>query len=114
MSEKAVKQTSHHAQPQSGEYKLTRREGVVVSTKGSKTCIVAVTRRTFHKRYGKVLSRTKRYTVHDEKESSKVGENVYFYPTRPISKRKRWLLGGKFCSTSHTPLNTDKSILDED
>lgn len=101
-------------QLQSGEYKLIKRKGIIVSTKGLKTCIIAVIRRIFHKKYGKVLSKTKRYTVHDEKENSKVGENVYFYSTKPISKRKHWLLSKRSCFTSHTSLNINKSILDED
>lgn len=81
----------HNRRP-STRTSVTKKKGIVVSNKGSKTCIVAVKRRTFHKRYGKVLSKTKRYSVHDETQTSKVGDIVEFYPTRPISKRKRWIL----------------------
>jgi small subunit ribosomal protein S17 len=39
--------------------------GIVVSDKMQKACIVAVNDRIVHKRYGKVITRTKRYAVRD-------------------------------------------------
>jgi len=39
--------------------------GTVVSNKMDKTCIVAVNDRIIHKKYKKVITRTKRYAVHD-------------------------------------------------
>lgn len=68
------------------------KRGMVVSTKGSKTCIVAIKRRVFHKRYKKVLTVTKRVAVHDPYQSARLGEKVEIVSTRPISKRKRWCL----------------------
>jgi small subunit ribosomal protein S17 len=65
---------------------------MVVSTKGLKTCIVAVKRRVFHKRYGKVLTVTKRLAVHDPYQKAQLGQKVEICSTRPISKRKRWCL----------------------
>lgn len=66
--------------------------GIVVSNKMEKTCIVAVDDRTSHKRYKKVITRTKRYTVHDSESNSSVGDEVRIRETRPISKTKNWIL----------------------
>ena len=66
--------------------------GVVVSNKMSKTCIVAVNDRTMHKRYKKVITRTKRYAVHDSGFNVSIGDKVKIRETRPISKTKNWVL----------------------
>jgi|TARA_B110000977_G_C10819847_1_gene393746 small subunit ribosomal protein S17 len=66
--------------------------GIVVSNKMDKTCIVAVSDRTTHKRYKKVITRTKRYAVHDSEFNSAVGDEVKIRETRPISKSKNWVL----------------------
>ena len=41
--------------------------GIVVNDKMDKTKIVAVNDRVTHRRYGKVITKTKRYAVHDSK-----------------------------------------------
>lgn len=64
--------------------------GFVVSDKMDKTVVVAVKRRLFHSRYGKVISRTTKFKAHDEKNECKVGDKVKIIETRPISKFKRW------------------------
>ena len=66
--------------------------GIVVSNKMDKACIVAVSDRTTHKRYKKVITRTKRYAVHDSEFNSAVGDEVKIRETRPISKSKNWVL----------------------
>jgi small subunit ribosomal protein S17 len=68
------------------------RVGVVVSDCQEKTIIVEVTRRVPHKLYKKVIKRKKRYAVHDENNTAKVGDDVRIVETRPLSKRKRWRL----------------------
>ena len=50
--------------------------GIVVSDKMTKTRIVAVNDRVKHKRYGKVVTRTKRYAVHDSEINSVIGDKV--------------------------------------
>ena len=47
--------------------------GIVVSDKMIDTRIVAVSDRIIHKRYKKVVTRTKRYAVHDSEFNSKGG-----------------------------------------
>lgn len=64
--------------------------GIVVSDKMDKTIVVAVENRVVHQKYGKVLVRTKRYKVHDEENTCKVGDRVRIYETKPLSKTKRW------------------------
>lgn len=66
------------------------REGVVVSTKGDKTAVVAVTSRVRHPRYGKTVQRTTRVLAHDETNDVREGDRVRLSETRPLSKRKRW------------------------
>ena len=66
--------------------------GIVVSDKMTKTRIVAVSDRITHKRYGKVITRTKRYAVHDSISNSSIGDQVRIRETKPISKTKNWVL----------------------
>ena len=64
--------------------------GTVVSSKIDKTIVVSVTRRVKHKLYKKIISRTKKYHAHDEKNEFKVGDIVSIEESKPISKLKSW------------------------
>ena len=66
------------------------RKGVVVSKSGTKTVKVAVSYRERHPLYGKIVTRTKNYHVHDEDDNAKVGDTVTIMETRPLSATKRW------------------------
>ena len=66
--------------------------GIVVSDKMKDTRIVAVNDRIIHKRYKKVITRTKRYAVHDTSINASVGDKVRIRETKPISKTKNWVL----------------------
>jgi small subunit ribosomal protein S17 len=66
------------------------REGLVVSTAMDKTAVVAVVERVRHRRYAKIVQRTKRVHAHDEQNDVKVGDRVRVSETRPLSKTKRW------------------------
>lgn len=66
------------------------RTGKVVSDRMQKTVVVAVERLVRHPIYKKVLRKTKKYKVHDEKNECKVGDVVRIEETRPLSKEKRW------------------------
>ncbi len=68
------------------------RQGVVVSDVQDKTIVVKVQRRTTHPLYGKTLTQTKKYHVHDEANDANVGDTVRIIETRPLSKLKRWRL----------------------
>lgn len=62
-------------------------KGVIVSAKMQKTVVVAVSRYVKHPKYGKYLTRTKRYLAHDER-GHKEGETVEIREIRPMSKHK--------------------------
>lgn len=66
------------------------REGLVVSDKMDKTCVVAVESLVRHKLYGRTIRRTVRLKAHDEANECRVGDRVRLMETRPLSKDKRW------------------------
>ena len=66
------------------------RKGKVVSKMGVKSVVVEVTYREQHPVYGKVIIRRKKYHVHDEADTAKVGDEVVIMETRPLSATKRW------------------------
>ncbi len=69
-----------------------QRVGIVVSDAMNKTVVVSAERRITHPVYGKILRRSKKYYVHDEKNEAKKGDKVVVAETRPLSKTKRWRL----------------------
>lgn len=64
--------------------------GVVISDKSDKTIVVKVERVKMNSKYKKIYIVSKKYKVHDEKNSSKIGDKVSFVECRPISKDKKW------------------------
>ena len=68
-----------------------RLTGIVVSDKMQKTVVVEVSRSYRHRLYGKVVSDSNRFMAHDE-IGCKVGDQVTIVESRPISRRKRWVV----------------------
>jgi small subunit ribosomal protein S17 len=68
------------------------RIGRVTSNKMQKTITVAIDRKVKHPMYGKFMNKTKKLTVHDEKNECGIGDTVRVMETRPLSKNKRWRL----------------------
>jgi small subunit ribosomal protein S17 len=66
--------------------------GQVVSDKMNKTIVVQIERKVKHPVYGKYVKRSTKMYVHDEENSSRVGDVVRIQQTRPLSKTKRWKL----------------------
>jgi len=66
--------------------------GVVVSDKMDKTVKVAIERQIRHDVYGKIQRRTSTFLAHDETNEVKVGDRVAITETRPLSRRKRWVV----------------------
>jgi small subunit ribosomal protein S17 len=64
--------------------------GRVVSDKMDKTVTVLVERRVPHPMYGKVVTRSKKYHAHDEKNECHEGDLVEIEQSRPISRTKAW------------------------
>ena len=67
-------------------------EGIVVSDKMDKTISVQVDDRVKHGLYSKVMSRSRKFKVHDESNTAGVGDRVLIMETKPISATKRWRL----------------------
>lgn len=67
-------------------------EGVVVSDKMDRTVVVRVERLKQHPVYGKVLRASRRYLAHDEASQCRVGDRVRIRESRPLSRRKRWVV----------------------
>ncbi len=68
------------------------RQGVVVSAAGDKTIVVQIKERKPHPVYGKMMTTTKKFHAHDERNECGVGDTVEIMETRPLSKMKRWRL----------------------
>jgi small subunit ribosomal protein S17 len=67
-------------------------QGVAVKDARDKTVIVRVERRVMHPVYKKFVMRSKKYAAHDENNVFKAGDVVRIEESRPISKRKRWVV----------------------
>ncbi|MBI4444348.1 MAG: 30S ribosomal protein S17 [Acidobacteria bacterium] len=72
--------------------KRNTKVGHVVSNAMQKSIVVAVDRLVRHPMYGKTVRRTSKFMAHDEQNSCKVGDKVLIEETRPLSKRKRWIV----------------------
>ncbi|MGH7093879.1 MAG: 30S ribosomal protein S17 [Stellaceae bacterium] len=69
-------------------------QGVVVSDACDKTVIVRVDRRVMHPVYKKYVTRSKKYAAHDEENEFHAGDAVQIEESRPLSKRKHWIVMG--------------------
>lgn len=76
--------------------------GVVVKTAMKDTATVLVERYVMHPKYKKYLRRGKKYLVHDPGNSAKVGDKVTIRETRPISKRKHFVIAERVSSADVT------------
>ena len=65
--------------------------GTVVSDKMEKTVVVAIENRKRHPVYHKVVMSTRKVMAHDETGAA-VGALVRIVQSRPLSKRKRWVV----------------------
>ena len=71
--------------------KRRRLTGEVIKTKLEKTVTVRIDRSYRHPLYGKVIRTSKKYLVHDE-TGCQLGDLVRIVESRPISKKKRWVV----------------------
>lgn len=70
----------------------TQKVGKVVSDKMEKTVVVSVDSFRRHRLYHKRITTTNKFFAHDEREECKPGDIVRIEETRPLSKRKRWVV----------------------
>jgi small subunit ribosomal protein S17 len=66
--------------------------GTVVSRSGDKSIRIELTFKVKHPVYGKLVKRTTRLGVHDEKNEAGVGDLIEIIECRPMSKNKSWRL----------------------
>lgn len=69
--------------------KAPKHQGVVMSDKMDKTIVVKVDTLKAHPKYLKRYIQSKRYKVHDEENTFKVGDKVTFIECKPISRDKK-------------------------
>tara|TARA_Y100000817_G_C16670566_1_gene461340 strand:+ start:109 stop:339 length:231 start_codon:yes stop_codon:yes gene_type:complete len=65
-------------------------EGKVIRDKNDKTIVVLVKRKYVHPFFKKVISSSKKYHAHDEKNKFKTGDIVKIIESKPFSKKKKW------------------------
>lgn len=66
--------------------------GTVVSDKMDKTIVVEVQRTLMHPVYKKYIKRRKKYMAHDSENQCGIGDKVVILESRPLSRKKRWVL----------------------
>lgn len=66
--------------------------GTVTSTRMKHTIVVQVERRFRHKKYGKVLTKHKKYHAHNQKNDIKEGDTVKISETKPMSKTVHFIV----------------------
>ena len=64
--------------------------GKVIRDQNDKTIVVLVKRKYSHPFFGKVITSSKKYYAHDEKNKFKIGDIVKIIESKPFSKKKTW------------------------
>lgn len=67
-------------------------QGRVVSKAGDRSVVVLIERKVVHPKYRKIVKRFKKYTIHDQDNSAKIGDIVSAIECKPISKTKTFNL----------------------
>ncbi len=88
--------------------KRRRLTGVVTSNKMDKSVMVVITRTYRHPLYKKVVHSKRKVMAHDEL-GCEVGDKVKIVESRPISKRKHWVVE----EILHREMITDEVELEE-
>ncbi len=78
--------------PRSDRNTRKERVGLVISDKAQKTVTVSVETLVRHPKYKKRVRNSKKFMVHDEGDTARIGDTVRIIETRPLSARKRWRL----------------------
>jgi small subunit ribosomal protein S17 len=69
-----------------------RKTGIVEGDKRDKTRQVVINFLAKHSKYGKYVRRRTVLQVHDEENTSRVGDQVEIAECRPLSKTKSWTI----------------------
>ena len=65
-------------------------KGEVIRDKNDKTVVVLVKRKYTHPFFQKIITSSKKYHAHDEKNKFKTGDMVQIIESKPLSKKKKW------------------------
>lgn len=60
--------------------------------KTNKTIVVEIRKQVRHKKYSKILNVILKYMVHNPENRYSIGDIVRIKPSRPYSKRKKWII----------------------
>ena len=63
-------------------------KGKVIRDKNNKTVVVLVKRKYSHAFFRKVITSSKKYHAHDEKNKYKIGDDIKIIESKPFSKKK--------------------------
>ena len=64
--------------------------GKVIRNQNDKTITVLIKRKYMHSFFGKVITSSKKYHAHDEKNEYKICDEVRIIESKPFSKTKKW------------------------
>lgn len=67
----------------------------VIKKAGDKTIVGESSYLKKHPVYKKYIKVSKKYMIHDENNSVRIGDEVFIKSSRPISKRKTWIVVNK-------------------
>jgi len=67
----------------------------VIGKAGDKTIVGENSYLYQHPIYKKYIKRTRKYMIHDENNEINVGDEIFIKSTRPISKKKVWVVVSK-------------------
>jgi len=76
------------------EKKYKTKIGKVISDSMEKSVVIIVEYLVSHPLYKKRIKKSTKFMAHDEKNICRVGDKVKIVETRPLSKRKRWIVKG--------------------
>ena len=68
------------------------RIGQVISNKGDKTIVIAISLKVKHPIYGKFVKKTTKIMAHDQDNQCNIGDKVQIMESKPFSKKKCWRL----------------------
>ncbi|OHA01456.1 MAG: 30S ribosomal protein S17 [Candidatus Sungbacteria bacterium RIFCSPLOWO2_02_FULL_48_13b] len=81
--------------------------GVVVSDKMQNSIVVRVNRLKKHSKYLKYQKTHTKLIAHDQNNEAKIGDIVTIRESRPLSRRKRWVLREIVTRTADTQIQSD-------
>ena len=87
---KDVAKNFNSVKPQKIDMSKKILNGQVIRDQNNKTIVVLVKRKYSHPFFGKVITSSKKYHAHDEKNKFKIGDNVKIIESKPFSKKKKW------------------------